>query len=174
MTDPFSPTYCIQCKRPSPDGSRLCEECCRPGLEATPIVPTPFQPAPAHWSPVRAFLLPLVGLLLLWSGWVAVQDVLYHGIGDSLTSLLWLCGMGFVPFSLIAADLWQDEDRYTLYGYAAAGYHLFFGIVACIQYREVTDPFQHNLMYILEAVLGGALLLTLWIYRTTKRAYYEA
>ena len=60
-----------------------------------------------------------------------------------------------------------------LYGYAAASYHLFFGLVACIQYREVADPLRHNLMYILEAVFSGVLLIALCLYRTSKRAYYE-
>jgi len=171
MNDPFSPTYCVRCKRLNPDGAGLCEECRR--APAAGFM-TPLQPAPARWSPVRAFLLALVGLLLLWSGWDAVYDVVHYGPNNSLTSILWLCGMGLVPFGLVAADLRQDEDRYTLYGYAAAGYHLFFGVVACIQYREVADPLHHNLIYILEATLGGTLLLTLWIYRTTKRAYYES
>ena len=108
-----------------------------------------------------------------WLGWVAVQNIALHGLGDSFLQILELCGTGFVPSGLVAADLWQGEDRFTLYGYAAAGYHLFFGLVACIQYREVADPLRHNLMYILEAVFSGALLLTLWLYRTSKRAYYE-
>lgn len=125
-------------------------------------------------SPVRVFLLLLLGALLVWAGWVAVLNVVLHGFGDSLEQILELCGTAFVPFGLVAADLWQDEDRFTLYGYAAAGFHLFFGLVTCLQFREVSDPLHHNLMYILEAVLGGALLLTFWIYRTTKRAYYES
>ena len=170
MNDPFSPTYCARCKRPNIGGAGLCDECRR----QAPAVLTPLQPAPARWSPVRAFLLALVGLLLLWCGWDVVYDVMHYGLSNSLTSLLWVAGMGFVPFGLVAADLWQDENRYTLYGYAAAGYQLFFGAVACIQFREVTDPFRHNLIYILEATLGGALLLTLWLYHTTKRAYYES
>lgn len=169
MNDLFSPTDCVRCKRPLPDGAGLCEQC----RTRAPAADLPTLSAPARWSPVRAFLLLLVSLLLVWAGWAAALDIALHGLGDSLTGLLWLCGMGFVPFGLVAADLWQDEDRYTLYGYAAAGYHLFFGLVACLQYREVTDPFHHNLIYILEAGLGGALLLTLWIYRTAKRAYYE-
>ena len=170
MNDPFSPIYCLRCKRPNPGGAGLCDECRR----SAPAVLTPPQPAPARWSPVRAFLLILVGLLLLWCGWATIVCIASHGFIASLTNTLWLCGMGFVPFGLVAADLWQDEDRYTLYGYAAAGYQLFFGAVACIQYREVTDPLHHNLIYILQATLGGTLLLTLWIYRTTKRAYYES
>lgn len=40
-------------------------------------------------------------------------------------------------------------------------------------YRETADPLRHNLVYILEAVFSGALLITLWLYRTSKRAYYE-
>jgi len=129
--------------------------------------------SPVRWSPVRVFLLLLLAALLAWAGWVAVLNITLHGIGDSLMQILELCGTGFVPFGLVAADLWQDEDRFTLYGYAAAGFHLFFGLVTCLQFREVSDPLRHNLMYILEAVLGGALLLTLWLYRTTKRAYFE-
>lgn len=171
MNDPFSPTYCLRCKRSNPDGEGLCDEC-RRRAPAADLAATP-APAPARRSPIRAFLLGLVGLLLVWCGWALVLCIASHGFGDSLTNTLWLCGMGFVPLGLVAADLWQDEDRYTLYGYAAAGYHLFFGVVACIQYREVADPLHHNLIYILEATLGGTLLLTLWIYRTTKRAYYE-
>jgi hypothetical protein len=169
MNDPFSPTYCVRCKRPNSEGAGLCDECRR----LAPAVLTPLQPAPARWSPVRVFLLALLGSLLVWAGWVAVLNVVLHGLGDSLVQILELCGTAFVPFGLVAADLWQDEDRYTLYGYAAAGYQMFFGIVACIQYREVADPIHHNLLYILEAVFGGALLLTLWLYRTSKRAYYE-
>jgi len=130
--------------------------------------------SPVRWSPVRVFLLLLLAALLVWAGWVTVYNIVLHGLGDSLVQILELCGTGFVPFGLVAADLWQDEDRFTLYGYAAAGFHLFFGLVTCLQFREVSDPLHHNLMYILEAVLGGALLLTLWIYRTTKRAYYES
>jgi len=134
----------------------------------------PFLPVRcARWSPVRVFLLLLLGALLAWAGWVTVYNTVLHGVGDSLLQVLELCGTAFVPFGLVAADLWQDEDRFTLYGYAAAGFHLFFGLIACLQYREAADPFHHNLMYILEAMLGGAVLLTLWLYRTTKRAYFE-
>ena len=119
------------------------------------------------------FLLVLLGSLLVWAGWVAVLNVVLHGLSDSLMQILELCGTAFVPFGLVTADLWQDEDRYTLYGYAAAGYHLFFGLVACIRFREVADPLHYNLPYIAEAVFSGALLLILWLYRTSKRAYYE-
>ena len=122
---------------------------------------------------MRVFLLLVLGLLLLWTGWVVVLNIALHGVGSSLFQILELCGLGFVPFGLVATDLWQDENRYTLYGYAAAGYHLFFGLIACIQYREVADPIHHNLMYLLEAVLAGTLLLALWIYRTAKKAYYD-
>ena len=169
MNDPFSLTYCVHCKRPNPNGAGLCEEC----RKRSPAALAPLQPAPARWSPVRAFLLLLVGLLLLWSGWAVVQGIVFHGFIDSLTNALWLCGMGLVPFGLVFADLWEDEDRFTLYGYAAAGYHLFFGLVACIRFREVADPLHYNLPYIAEAVFSGALLLILWLYRTSKRAYYE-
>jgi hypothetical protein len=173
MNDPFSPVYCARCKRPVSDGVRLCENC-RP---LTPEVASPAQmplmSIRGNWSPMRVFLLLLLAMQIGWLGWVAVQNIVLHGLGDSLLTLLELFGTGFVPFGLVAADLWQGEDRFTLYGYAAAGYHLFFGLVACIQYREVDDPLHHNLVYILEAVFSGTLLLLLYLYRTLKRAYYE-
>ncbi len=155
MNDPFSPTYCVRCKRPNSDGAGLCEECRR----SAPAALTPLQPVAARWSPIRGFLL--------------FRNPSLRGEGGELARRERITP-SLPPFGLVAADLWQDENRYTLYGYAAAGYHLFFGLVACIQYREAADPLHHNLMYILEATLGGALLLTLWIYRTTKRAYYES
>ena len=88
------------------DGARLCEECRQPASPAAPPVLTLLGPDGADWSPVLVLLLLLLAVQIGWLIWAAVQNIALHGLGDSLFQLLELCGTGFVPFGLVAADLW--------------------------------------------------------------------
>jgi len=85
---------------------------------------------------------------------------------------LWLCGTGFVPVGLVAADVWEGTDRFTLYGYAAAGYNAFISLLTLIMLREVPNPLRQNAMYLLEFLLSLVLLITLWLYRQNGKGYW--
>ncbi len=172
MIDPFTLVYCVRCRRPVSDGARLCEECRQQETQAAGSAPIHAEPAAvaSHWSPVRRILFVMFAAQFLWLLWGNLRGVSLFASVD-LIDLAWMAfGLAVIaPFGLVAVDLWQDEDRFTLYGYAASGWQLFWSVDALIRYRQVPDPLQHNLMSLLEAVFSGALLAILWLYRAAER-----
>lgn len=172
MVNPFAPVYCVRCKRSVSAEESLCEACRRHDTQAAFSAPAQAEPAcdAPRWSPMRRLLFLMFATQFLWLVWAALRSVSLFASVDLIDLTLMAFGIAVIaPFGLVAVDLRQDEDRFTLYGYAASGWQLFWSVEALVRLRQIADPLQHNWPYLLEAVFSGALLVNLWLYRNAER-----